>query len=152
MIIRTGWLFGGDARQAKNFVFKRVLEALNKDVIRSDPTQRGNPTFVDDLAQALIRIFASGIRGTCNLVSSGSATRLAYVREIIKLSGLPCRVEPSEGGFPRRAQVSPNEAADNFRLRLLGLDSMRTWQDQLARYVLALRETKAWRETVPDRP
>ncbi len=148
LIIRTGWLFGGDAGQAKNFVFKRVLEALNSDVMRSDPTQRGNPTFVDDLAQALIRIFTSGVRGTCNLVSGGSATRLEYVREIVKLSGLPCRVEPSDGGFPRRARVSPNEAADNFRLRLLGLDGMDPWQDQLARYIASLRETTAWRESM----
>ncbi len=140
LIVRTGWLFGGDAGQRKNFVFKRVLEAANSETIRSDPTQTGNPTFVDDLAAAMLAAFRAGVRGTCNIVSGGSATRLDYVREVVRLSGLPCRVEASEGGFARRARVSPNEAAVNVRLGLLGLDRMPTWRDGLQRYVAMLRE------------
>ena len=146
LIVRTGWLFGGEAGHRKNFVFKRILEAARSETMRSDPTQTGNPTFVDDLAAAMLAVFATGVRGTCNIVSGGAATRLEYVREIVRLSGLPCRVLPSESGFERRARVSPNESAVNRRLALLGLDTMPPWQEGLARYVTALRETAAWRE------
>ena len=145
LIVRTGWLFGGEAGHRKNFVFKRVLEAAKSDVMRSDPTQTGNPTFVDDLADTVLAAFRAGVRGTCNVVARGSATRLDYVREVVRLSGLPCRVEASAGGFARRASVSPNEAAVNLRLRLLGLDAMAEWQDGLARYMVQLRATAAWR-------
>ncbi len=146
LIVRTGWLFGGAPGHRKNFVFKRVLEASKAGTMRSDPTQTGNPTFVDDLAATMLTVFLEGVRGTCNIVSGGSATRLDYVREIVALSGLPCRVEPSDGGFARRADVSPNEAAINLRLELLGLDTMSSWRDGLRRYVATLRGTPAWRE------
>ena len=144
LIVRTGWLFGGEAGHRKNFVFKRVLEAAQSELMRSDPTQTGNPTFVEDLARSMLSAFRAGVRGTCNIVAGGSATRLDYVREIVRLSGLPCRVEASEGGFKRRAAVSPNEAAVNLRLQLMGLDDMATWQDGLARYVATLRTSDAW--------
>ncbi len=146
LIVRTGWLFGGEAGHKKNFVFKRVMEAAGKDLMRSDPTQTGNPTFVEDLAATMLGAFLAGMRGTCNIVSGGSATRLDYVREIVRLSGLPCRVEASEGGFARRARVSHNEAAVNMRLGLLGLDTMGSWQDGLSRYVDRLRGTSDWRD------
>ena len=144
LIVRTGWLFGGEAGHRKNFVFKRVLEAAGTPEMRSDPTQTGNPTFVDDLAICATRALHVGVRGTCNVVAGGSASRLDYVREIVRLSGLPCRVEPSDGGFARRAKVSPNEAARNLRLRLLGLDTMPDWREGLARYVSVLRDSPAW--------
>ena len=146
LIVRTGWLFGGEPGHRKNFVFKRMVEAAGTEVMRSDPTQTGNPTFVEDLASTMLSAFLAGVRGTCNIVSGGSATRLDYVREIVRLSGLPCRVEASEGGFARRARVSHNEAATNLRLRLLGLDTMGSWQDGLSRYVNGLRNTEAWRD------
>ena len=144
LIARTGWLFGGAAGHRKNFVFRRVLEAAGTAEMKSDPTQTGNPTFVDDLAAGLLAAFRAGMRGTCNIVASGSATRLDYVREIVGLSGLECRVEASAGGFARRAAVSPNEAASNLRLALLGLPAMPDWRDGLARYVASLRRDAAW--------
>ena len=36
IILRVGWLFGGDITQNKNFVYKRYLEAQNNSVMYSD--------------------------------------------------------------------------------------------------------------------
>ncbi len=148
LIVRTGWLFGGAPGHRKNFVFKRVQEAAKGGMMRSDPTQTGCPTFVDDLAEAMLGVFLAGVRGTCNIVAGGSASRLEYVREIVRLSGLPCAVEAADGGFARRAKVSPNEAAVNRRLGLLGLDMMAPWQEGLGRYVATLHSTPEWGEVV----
>ena len=48
LILRTGWLYGGDKGHTKNFVYKRFLEASKNDTIYSDNTQIGNPTYIDD--------------------------------------------------------------------------------------------------------
>lgn len=151
LIVRTGWLFGGQAGQPKNFVFKRVLEAAGTALMRSDPTQTGTPTWVEPLARHVLLAWDAGMRGTCNIVAGGRATRLDYVREIVRLSGLPCTVEPSDGAFARRARVSPNEAAVALRLGLLGLDAMGSWQSELDAYMQILRTGPEWQDQVASR-
>jgi dTDP-4-dehydrorhamnose reductase len=144
LIVRTGWLFGGHPGLAKNFVWKRLVEAANISELTADASQRGNPTAVSDVVRQTIAAFHSGYRGTINLVSQGSASRFEYVDHIIRSAGLYCRVTPSTKPFVRAARVSPNETAVNRRLQLLGLDAMPTWQDALDQYVMELRQTPEW--------
>lgn len=139
LILRTGWLFGGDMRQPKNFVYKRFLEAQGKKVLKSDPGQTGNPTFVDDLARQIQLLLEQGVVGVYNCVNKGVATRLDYVKEIIQGFGLDCSVEPIAGDkFERIAPVSPNEAAVNYNLQLRSLDIMPPWQESLHKYINSL--------------
>lgn len=146
LIVRTGWLFGGAADSPKNFVWKRMVEAAGADRMTSDATQRGNPTFVDDLARQVLHAVQAGYRGTVNAVAQGSATRFDYVRRIVAAAGLPCVVEPTTIPFRRPAPVSPNEVATNMRLGLLGLDIMPDWADAVDAYVAELRRSSAWGE------
>jgi len=144
LIVRTGWLFGGHPGQAKNFVWKRLVEAANISELKADTSQRGNPTAVSDVVRQTIAAFNSSYRGTINLVSQGSASRFEYVDHIIRSAGLDCLVTPSTKAFARAACVSPNETAVNRRLQLLGLDAMPTWKDALEQYVIELQQTPQW--------
>jgi dTDP-4-dehydrorhamnose reductase len=146
LIVRTGWLFGGAADSPKNFVWKRMVEAAGSSRMTSDATQRGNPTFVDDLARQVIHAAAAGCRGTVNAVAHGGASRYEYVRRVVEAAGLPCVVEPSTTPFRRPAPVSPNEVAVNERLGLLGLDNMPHWADALDAYVAELKRSLEWTE------
>jgi len=146
LIVRTGWLFGGAADAPKNFVWKRMVEAAATPRMTSDATQRGNPTWVDDLARQVLHAANAGYRGTVNAVSHGSASRYDYVRRIVEAAGLPCAVEPSTTPFQRPAPVSPNEVAVNQRLGLLGLDIMPDWTDAVDAYVAELRRSPEWAE------
>lgn len=144
LILRAGWLFGGSAAQKKNFVWHRLLEARSRDVLTSDPHQHGNPTLVDDLAAQALHLVGQPVRGTFNCVSGPGVSRFEYVREIVRVSGLPCTVERSTAPFRRTAPVSQNEMAVNYRLGLLGLDAMPSWKTSLARYVAELINSPSW--------
>ena len=143
LILRTGWLYGG-AQQPKNFVWRRLLEARDTPHMTSDAAQRGNPTFAGDVARQALVMVDAGLRGTFNVVAQGAATRFDYVSAIVRLAGLACEVSPG-AAFKRRAPVSSNETALNYRLGLLGLDRMPPWTESLAAYVAALTSSPEWR-------
>lgn len=144
LILRTGWLYGGPPAGAKNFVWKRLVEARGGGRMTSDASQRGVPTFAPAVADQALAVLRSGVRGTFNLVAQGSASRFDYVSEIVRRSGLPCGVEPGPA-FKRLAAVSPNETAVNWRLGLLGLDRMPDWREPLGAYVDGLMASPEWR-------
>ncbi len=144
LIVRTGWLFGGGADQPKNFVWKRILEAAANPAMSSDACQVGNPTATMDLVDQVLTTLTAGYCGTINAVSQGQASRYDYVKRIVAAAGLPSIVSPTTAPFIRKARVSPNEAAVNRRLRLLGLDRMPDWTDAIDRYVATLMETPEW--------
>lgn len=148
LVVRTGWLFGGDAQAAKNFVAKRILEArlAHEGFIHSNQQQRGCPTHVDDLAERVLDLIALQATGVFNAVNAGSASRFEYVREIISRAGLDVEVRPvAAGDFKRIAPVSDNETAVNWRADSLGLPPMRHWHAALADY-LASDDMKALSE------
>jgi dTDP-4-dehydrorhamnose reductase len=133
LILRTGWLFGGTALHKKNFVWQRILEAFEQETLASDQTQRGCPTWTDDVVAQTCTLLSNNVRGTLNCVGAGTASRYEYVTKIVELFEIPCKVIPS-GSFKRRAAVSPNEMALNNQMQLMKLDQMPHWVDSLSRY------------------
>jgi dTDP-4-dehydrorhamnose reductase len=151
LILRTGWLFGGGPHHKRNFVWRRIVEAANVPTLASDATQRGNPTFVDDVVNQSMSLLRAGITGTYNCVSETSTTRFGYVSEILSQSGLSCRVEPSSA-FSRAAPVSSNETASNYYLSLVGLNIMPAWRTSLATYIREVRNWPEWKDILNSRP
>ena len=143
LILRTGWLFGGGPEQPKNFVWKRLLESRSSKELFSDASQRGCPTHVVDLVKQVLLMARTGLDGTFNVTSQGSASRYEYVSAIVAASGVPCVVKPGPP-FARLARVSANETARNARLQSLGLDCMPGWQDSIRSYVSDLLTSPAW--------
>lgn len=138
LVVRTGWLFGGDVHAVKNFVAKRIREAKKskEGFIFSNSQQRGCPTNVDDLATRILDLIALRATGVFNSVNTGSASRFEYVAEIVRLAGINVGVRPvGAGDFDRVAPVSDNEMAINWRADFLGLPPMRSWQAALADYL-----------------
>ncbi len=141
LILRLGWLYGGEARQRKNFVWARIAEARGAAEMVSDPYQTGNPTHVADVVKQSVRLLEEGIAGTLNCVAEGAVSRFEYVLQIVELAGLSTRLRPQR--FQRKAPVSPNEAAANDKLALLGLNIMPPWKDALTNYITALTAESA---------
>lgn len=136
LILRAGWLFGGDKEQRKNFVEARRKEATTAQVMRSAGDKFGSPTYTVDLAQQLVVLLKADVFGTFNAVNAGRASRFDYVREIVQQLGLSTPVEMVDSNaFPRRANMPDNEVLDNMQLRLRGLDVMRDWKAALKSYI-----------------
>jgi dTDP-4-dehydrorhamnose reductase len=141
LILRTGWLYGGNKDHDKNFVYKRFLEAKDKDVIYSDNSQIGNPTYVLDFINQIEILIKNNQYGIFNCVNEAqNITRYDYVKKIVELFDVRCNVEiASEGMFKRVAPVSKNESAVNYKLNLLGLNIMKDWEISLSNYIQQLK-------------
>jgi dTDP-4-dehydrorhamnose reductase len=143
LVVRTGWLFGGDRDNPKNFVYRRILEARNEQarsgVVRSNNEQFGSPSYVGDVAVRVLALMRSERAGTFNCVNAGRASRFEYVAAIVRLSGVPVAIEPvAAGTFGRLAQVSHNEMAENWKAGMLGFAPMPDWQLSLEHYIRQL--------------
>ncbi|KDN28655.1 dTDP-4-dehydrorhamnose reductase [Vibrio fortis] len=141
LIIRTGWLFGGDFNLQKNFVANRIREAvLSGGEIKSDGTQYGNPTYVKDVSDIIIKLVYDGWAGVFNCVNTGSTSRYGYVKEIINYAKIDVNVEAVHTPFPRLAKVSENESAVNLKLSRIGFKGIRPWEEGLDEYIRSSTE------------
>lgn len=139
LVLRIGWLFGAGPDHPRNFIVQRYREARDRDFIYADNSQTGNPTWAGNVSRQLQHLVANRLFGVFNCVDHNPVTRLDYVRAIIELAGLDCRVEVAPPGyFKRVAPVSPNESAVNHRLASMGADMMENWRTSLARYMESL--------------
>lgn len=137
LVVRTGWLFGGLPENKKNFVARRIEEAVRSNgIIHSNNEQFGSPTFVNDVARYLLQLIEDGQSGVFNCVNEGFASRMSYVGNIVKLAGIPVEVRPSSANsFKRLAKVSNNEMAINLKLRQCGYDPLPEWSCSLEVYI-----------------
>jgi dTDP-4-dehydrorhamnose reductase len=137
LVMRLGWVYGGGPGQRKNFVWARILEARGKELIGSNPFRIGCPTFAGDVVRQALLCMQERVSGIVNCVGAGPpASRLDYVEAILSASGSDTRVMPV--AFPRKAPVSPNEAATNTRLHFLGIETMPPWRATLVTFVRSL--------------
>ncbi len=141
LILRTGWLFGGDITHNKNFVYKRYLEAKNNQIMYSDDSQIGNPTYIEDLVKQIEILIKKNQFGIFNCVNEAkNISRYDYTKRIVKLFDLKCEVKIApQGMFKRVANVSKNESAVNYKLHLLKLDIMNNWEKSLFKYIEELK-------------
>ena len=143
LILRTGWMFGGDTSHKKNFVYKRYIEGKNNNLIYSDDTQIGNPTYVVDLVKQIKILINANQFGLFNCVNKAQyISRYHYVKKIIELFELDCKVQRApENMFRRVAPVSNNESALNYKLELLKINCMRNWDEALNEYINTLKDS-----------
>lgn len=145
IVIRTGWLFGGDLQNPKNFIINRLREAAsaaqNNEILYSDSSQFGSPSYTKDVVERVNSIMLSNHAGVFNVVNCGTASRYEYVSEIIRLSCLPVKIKPVNSlHFKRLARVSANEMAINWRANLLGFPDMPKWTESLDAYMELIGE------------
>lgn len=140
LIIRTGWLFGGHKENPKNFVARRIEEALIQEkknkVLFSNPFQMGVPSYTTDIADRLLKLINANAKGIYNCVNEGKASRFDYVKEIIRLCDIDVEVQKIKSNkFNRKADVSDNEMALNGMMDDVGFDQMPHWRNSLADYI-----------------
>lgn len=138
LILRSGWIFGGNPDNPKNFVARRIEEALNSSSkqIQSNSQQIGVPTFVEDFAVKLYELLKNNEVGTFNIVNQGGSSRFEYVKKIIEVAALDVEVHPTNAGiFNRKAKVSNNESAIMLKIEQLGYDKLPFWQESLEKYI-----------------
>jgi dTDP-4-dehydrorhamnose reductase len=98
--------------------------------------QLGNPTHASDLAHHLLKIALTDEYGVYHCTGGGVCSWYDFAREIVRLSGIGCRVEPcTTDEFPRPARRPAYSAMDHLMLRCTVGDEMRGWEEAIGRYM-----------------
>lgn len=135
-IVRSSWLFGPGGT---NFVTKVLALAEGQPVMRGVEDEIANPTYAPDLGPALVQLAETGRFGTYHLTNAGSCSRMAYMRAILQVAGLPNTVAPMRlAEFQRPSRPPAQSALANLNAAALGI-TLRPWQDALAEYVGSLK-------------
>lgn len=136
-VVRVAWLFGGP----RNFVrtVLRLADAPPEGGLRMVDDEVGNPTYVNDAAEACAALVATGHFGTYHLVNSGACSRYDFAREILRLArrdDVP--VTAIKLADYQRDSTPPSfSPLANLAGAALGIQ-LRPWQEALAAYIATL--------------
>lgn len=130
-VVRTAWLYGLGGR---NFVTTILRLAEEGRPMRVVDNEVGNPTFCDDLAEALLALVATGAYGLYHLAGEGACSRFDFALAILEAVGrTEVTVEPVDH-FPRVATPPGYAPLRNFAAAELGV-RLPPWREGLRRYV-----------------
>ncbi len=134
VILRTAWVYG---LEGTNFV--KTMRRLGKErqTLRIVNDQRGNPTFADDLAEAILTIASQPKPGIYHLAGQGTATWFAFAREIFGDQG-PDLEPVTTADYPTPATRPANSVLDCSKAKATFAVELPHWKDGLKRMLSAL--------------
>ena len=128
LLLRTSWLY---APWANNFVRTIFKASSQQPGLRVVNDQRGRPTSAEHLARATLRLLDRKVRGTLHLTDGGECTWFEFAREIVRLSGHACQVDPCTSEEYRRPAKRPAYSVLDLSPAESLLGPMPDWRDNL---------------------
>ena len=151
IVVRTAWVYTGGT--GKDFVaVMRRLAAGNGPVDVVDD-QTGSPTYVADLAAALLQVADDRVPGPIlHAANGGEVSRFGQARAVFEECGAdPARVRPvSTARFPRPAPRPAYSALGGRQSTAAGLAPLRPWRDALVAALAASLSTAAADRPIPS--
>jgi len=134
-IVRTAWLF---AHGGKNFIHAILNAARANKPLRVVIDEVANPTYNNDLADAIDALIETERYGTYHLVNSGAVSRYQFARTILDLSGLADypieRITRAE--WPRPSTPPAYAPLQNNAAASVGI-TLRPWQEAVEAFLEA---------------
>ncbi|MBV9516201.1 MAG: dTDP-4-dehydrorhamnose reductase [Mycobacteriaceae bacterium] len=137
-VVRTAWLYTGTG---SDFVAAIARRIPGGDAVEVVDDQIGSPTYVGDLAGALLQIASGGISAPLlHAANAGAVSRFELAQAVFAVLGAdPQRVRPVDTDRHPRPAPRPSYSALSARLSTTaGLTPLRGWRDALT---AALTET-----------
>ena len=138
-LIRSSALFGiaGASGKGGNFIETMLKLAGGRDELRVVNDQVFSPTYTKDLAKKIAQLITTEYYGVFHITNKGACSWYEFATEILKLAGLNAPITPvNSEQYPQKARRPRFSVLDNYHLRLLGLDDMRSWQEALKDYMI----------------
>lgn len=146
-IIRTCGLYGAGGSNSKggNFV-RSILRAVQEGKpLRVVNDQTVTPTYTADLAEKVSALLTQQAYGTYHMTNIGECSWFQFATEVLRLNNVTAEVTPvSTQEFGAKAARPPYSVLDNTRMRALGIEEFRPWQQALADFIeLERRELRS---------
>jgi dTDP-4-dehydrorhamnose reductase len=132
VVVRTAWVYTGGA--GKDFVAIMRKLAAGDGPIKVVDDQVGSPTYVADLAAALLQVADDGVPGPIlHAANEGVVSRFELARAVFEECGAdPERVNPvSTAEFPRPAPRPTYSALSSRQSVAAGMAPLRPWRPAL---------------------
>ena len=136
-IVRAGWMVGGGPKKDKKFIGKIMNQIKEKNVLNAVTDKIGSPTYTVDFSKCLTDLIETNYYGLYHCTNKGYCSRFDVAKKIVDFMGrLDITVEPvTSAYFTLPAARARSEMSRNYKLELLGKDTMRNWEDALKEYV-----------------
>lgn len=139
-IVRTAWLYAPGGRNFPHRIIQLADESIRPDgggrPLRVVADEVGNPTYVVDLARAIVALIQTHAYGIYHGVNAGMASRYDFAKEILRLTGrehIP--IEPiALADFQRASAPPPYAPLANNAAAALGI-TFRPWQEAIAEFL-----------------
>jgi dTDP-4-dehydrorhamnose reductase len=148
VVVRTAWLYTGGTGKDFVAVMRRLADGDGPVNVVDDQT--GSPTYVADLAAALLQVADDRVPGPIlHAANEGAVSRFEQARAVFEECGAdPARVQPvSTDEFPRPAPRPTYSALSSRESAAAGLTPLRPWRPAL---VAALAASPS--DVAADRP
>lgn len=141
-IVRTAWLFGPGKPDfpAKIAAAARTARSEGRP-LRVVADELGTPTYVPDLASAIVDLASASVAGIHHVVNAGVVSRAGWAREVLSALGIDVPIEevtladfPRASTPPRWGVLEPTELPGG---------PLRAWQEAMTRRAAELRESVA---------
>ena len=124
-ILRTSWLYGAGGR---NFV-KEMIKAKNSAELRVINDQIGSPSYVKDVALAILKIVDNNPYGTYHVNNSGSTSWYGLAEKIFSILDVKVNLKPvSSDAIPRPAKRPAHSVMNNGGI-------CRPWEEALSDFL-----------------
>lgn len=152
IVVRTAWVYTGGTGKDFVAVMRRLADGDGPVDVVND--QIGSPTYVGDLAAALLQVVDDRVPGPIlHAANEGAVSRFDQARAVFEECGAdPQRVRPvSTDHFPRPAPRPAYSALSGGQSAAAGLRPLRPWRPALVA-ALAASEASAASDVRADRP
>lgn len=149
LIVRTSWLFGSGGR---NFVDTILTRARAGDPLRVVADQIGRPTYVEDLATAILRLMDSRSAGIVHFGNGGDCSWYEFANAIVREAGIQVEVQPITSDELSRPAMRPAYSVlDLSDYTAISGWVPPHWRDALRRYLAQGAAAQAENEPVVQR-
>ena len=135
LIVRTSWMYGPSGSTFVEKIRRRAVEGGPLSVV-SD--QSGSPTFVEDLAEGIVRLLGTGQRGIVHVANTGHCSRYELAAAVLEDLGLSKSVRLQSVTTVSRDGVAPRPpfaALDTSLFARITGTPMRPWREALRDYL-----------------
>lgn len=132
-IARTQWLYGAGG---KNFIDRIAQLAAERPALKVVDDQIGAPTWVEDLAAALVLLIDRRATGCYHLVNGGFDSWCAVARHVVARLGLACEVAAcASEEYPTPAKRPKNSRLSQKKFEALAGAPLRPWREAVDAYL-----------------
>lgn len=143
IILRTSWLYGCSGRNFFTVIAEKTAECPRMKVVYD---QIGSPTYVGDLAYAIMHIIENGMTdavGIYHYSDEGLCSRYDFAKEICDSLGHICTIEPCRSDeYPSKAERPHYSVLDKSRFRETFALEIPYWKDSLRLCVAEMEDIK----------